>query len=169
MVFAYYSRLSKQNKSIYRKSDRIENLPITNADLLYEEVELMRLALEAEDRRSTQVSANGLINRIAENIHVPAIEVRVLSARPSSDSEELHGLYEPSENGQEARITAWMRTAKHKKVVAFRSFLRTLLHELCHHIDYELFLLADSFHTEGFFKREAHMFRQLLKEEKPGD
>ena len=55
-----------------------------------------------------------------------------------------------------------MRTAQHKRVVAFRTFLRTLLHELCHHLDYELLKLEDSFHTEGFFKRESSLFKQLV-------
>ena len=41
------------------------------------------------------------------------------------------------------------------QVVAFRTFLRTLIHELCHHLDYELFLLEETFHTEGFYKRES--------------
>jgi hypothetical protein len=55
-----------------------------------------------------------------------------------------------------------MRTARHKRVVAFRTFLRTLLHELGHHLDYELLKLADSFHTEGFFQRESSLFRQIV-------
>ena len=36
------------------------------------------------------------------------------------------------------RITLWMLTAKRGQVVAYRTFLRTLLHELCHHLDYTL-------------------------------
>ena len=54
-----------------------------------------------------------------------------------------------------------MCTAQRRKVVAFRSFLRTLLHEICHHLDYELFHLPESFHTEGFYKRESSLFHQL--------
>jgi hypothetical protein len=54
-----------------------------------------------------------------------------------------------------------MRTAKQQRVVAFRTFLRTLLHEMCHHIDYTLYGLAESFHTEGFFRRESSLVRQL--------
>jgi hypothetical protein len=57
-----------------------------------------------------------------------------------------------------------MRTARRKRVVAFRTFLRTLLHELGHHLDYELLDLADSFHTEGFFQRESSLFKQLVPE-----
>ena len=61
-----------------------------------------------------------------------------------------------------AIIKLWMRTAKNQRVVAFRSFLRTLLHELCHHLDYELFKLEETFHTEGFYKRESSLFYQLV-------
>jgi hypothetical protein len=61
-----------------------------------------------------------------------------------------------------------MRTAQHKRTVAFRTFLRTLLHELCHHLDYELLKLEDSFHTEGFFKRESSLFKQLVAAERRG-
>jgi hypothetical protein len=54
--------------------------------------------------------------------------------------------------------------------VAFRTFLRTLLHEIVHHLDYELLKLADSFHTEGFFRRESSLFRQIVpgEEERGG-
>jgi hypothetical protein len=55
-----------------------------------------------------------------------------------------------------------MRTARHARVVAFRTFLRTLLHELGHHLDLTLLGLPQSFHTDGFFKRESSMFHQLL-------
>ena len=41
-------------------------------------------------------------------------------------------------------------------------FLRTLLHEICHHLDYHLYRLPDSFHTEGFYKRESSLFHQLV-------
>ncbi len=165
MVFAYYAKLSRAGKAIYRKSDKIEKLSITNAEVLHDKVVRLQQTLQGEDRRRTEAIAGMLINAIAENVTAPTLTVRVLAVRPSNESEELHGLYEPMDGDRKARISVWMRTAKHKKVVAFRSFLRTLLHELCHHMDYEVFLLEDSFHTEGFFKRESHLFRQLLNEE----
>jgi hypothetical protein len=62
-----------------------------------------------------------------------------------------------------------MRTAQRRQVVKFRTFLRTLLHELCHHLDYELLRLPDSFHTEGFYKRESSLLRQLLGEGLSGE
>jgi DinB superfamily len=49
-------------------------------------------------------------------------------------------------------------------VVAFRTYLRTLLHEVGHHLDYALLRLRDSYHTEGFYKRESSLFHQLVAE-----
>jgi hypothetical protein len=68
----------------------------------------------------------------------------------------------PEDGAKLAKIQLWMRTAKHKRVVAYRSFLRTLLHEICHHLDYEHFRFPETFHTEGFYNRESSLFRQLL-------
>ncbi len=108
--------------------------------------------------------AKYIIDALVEDINVPHVNIHVLTVRPSEDWGELHGLYEPVDGKQKALITIWMRTATHKKVVAFRTFLRTILHEFCHHLDYEFLQLADSFHTEGFFKRESNLFKQLLGE-----
>ena len=93
---------------------------------------------------------------------MPPIRVRVLAQRPADDGGELHGLYEPDDAGTPARITVWMRTAARKDVVAFKTFLRTLIHELCHHLDYELYKMPETFHTEGFYKRESSLVTALL-------
>jgi hypothetical protein len=82
-------------------------------------------------------------------------------------SGELHGLYEPEDEGKLARISVWMRTAQKKNVVAFKTFLRTLIHELCHHLDYDLFALEETFHTEGFYKRESTLVAALLAQLPP--
>jgi len=58
-----------------------------------------------------------------------------------------------------------MKTAAKGQVVAFKSFIRTVLHELCHHIDFTCLDLDDSLHTEGFFKREAFLYRQIVPAE----
>ena len=96
---------------------------------------------------------------------MPKIRVRVLAQRPADDSGELHGLYEPDDAGTPARVSVWMRTAARRDVVAFKTFLRTLVHELCHHLDYELYKLPETFHTEGFYKRESTLANALLQQE----
>jgi hypothetical protein len=95
---------------------------------------------------------------------LPQVRLLVLAARPSKSWGELYGLYDPS-RGDVPTITLWMRTAQRKQVVAFRTFLRTFLHEIGHHLDYELLRLAETFHTEGFYKRESSLFKQLMVEE----
>ena len=41
----------------------------------------------------------------------------------------------------------------------------TLVHEMCHHFDYELYRLPETFHTEGFYKRESTLVAALLAQE----
>jgi hypothetical protein len=55
-----------------------------------------------------------------------------------------------------------MRTAKRGRVVAFKTFLRTLLHEVCHHLDYTHLQLKESYHTQGFFQRESSLFHAIM-------
>ena len=109
-----------------------------------------------------QKGCQALIDALAEGFDVPPIDVHVLAARPSDVDGELHGLYEPDEEIDTARISVWMRTAQRKQVVAFKSFLRTLVHEFLHHLDYEHFKLAETFHTEGFYKRESSLTNALF-------
>jgi hypothetical protein len=54
-----------------------------------------------------------------------------------------------------------MRTASRDEVVKYRTFLRTVLHEMCHHFDYEHFGLAETFHTQGFYARESALVTAL--------
>ena len=162
MRFGYYDRLSRANKEIYRKSDAIETLGLPRGLELGSTVRRIEGALRADDRAGVQHECVRLIDALVRGYRVPAVTVRVLAKRPADGYGELHGLYEPGEKGAPARITVWMRTAQRLQVVAFRTFLRTLIHELCHHLDYELFSLEETFHTEGFYKRESSLVNALL-------
>ena len=110
-----------------------------------------------------QRATERLIRGLTEALAVPPVKVEVLAARPHNRHGELHGLY-TMERGRTPTIQLWMRTAKHRRVVAFRTYLRTLLHEVGHHLDYTLLRLRDSYHTEGFYKRESALFKQLVPE-----
>ena len=100
---------------------------------------------------------------------MPRLRLRVLAKRPVDGYGELHGLYEPEEGRTPPRITVWMRTAQRLQVVAFKTFLRTVIHELCHHLDYELFALEETFHTDGFYKRESSLVVALLAQRHSAD
>jgi hypothetical protein len=94
---------------------------------------------------------------------VRTVRVQVQGVRPSNRRGELHGLYTQYGSGSDS-IQVWMRTAKRGQVVAFRTFLRTLLHEVCHHLDYHHLHLRESYHTEGFFKRESSLFYAITQQ-----
>lgn len=161
MPFEYYARLSARNQRIYRQSDGIPEVVLPRADLLLPFVDLMREALARDRRLEVEAAAGRLVLGMTEMLEVTAVQVRVLAARPSLRYGELHGLY-TNDPPRPPHIQVWMRTARHRRVVAFRTFLRTLLHEVGHHLDYTHLKLADSFHTEGFFKRESSLFSQLV-------
>jgi hypothetical protein len=165
MPFAYYDRLSSRDKAIYRRSDEIGEVLLPFPDLLRPFVKGVHERLNAEDPRGLQGACDALCRGMATMLGIPPASIEVLAVRPSANWGELHGLYTPAEGLNGPLIQVWMRTVRQRRVVAFRTFLRTLLHEFGHHLDYQHLKLADSFHTEGFFRRESSLFRQLAPEE----
>ena len=162
MRFAYYSKLSPSRQRIYRRSDEIDTLGLPPGILFAPMVEALAAGLREDHRAAVQSACQALIDTLTRGYRVPDVRVRVLAKRPADETGELHGLYEPEDEGTLARISVWMRTAQKKNVVAFKTFLRTLIHELCHHLDYELFALEETFHTEGFYKRESVLVSALI-------
>jgi hypothetical protein len=162
MPFAYYDRLAPARKAIYRRSDAITALALPEGLDLGTVVLALRDGLEGDRRADVARACQALCDGLTSGYRVPPVRVIVMERRPADDFGELHGLYEPQERRRRARITVWMRTAARQQVVAFRSFLRTVVHELGHHLDYELFRLEETFHTEGFYKRESSLANALF-------
>jgi hypothetical protein len=160
--YAYYAKLKARDKATYRRSDEVVKLALRDRAAHAPLVAAIDAALASEQRTKIEQACQALADAISASFDVPRVRVKVLSRRPSTRDSELHGLYDPGDRRAQPVIRVWMRTAQHKRVVAFRTFLRTLLHELCHHLDYQLLQLDDSFHTEGFFKRESSLFKQLI-------
>ena len=165
MRFSYYDRLSAASKRTYRRSDDIRRVDLPDAGALMPLARAIEPALGAQSRAAVEASCQALVDAINAQLATPRVQVRVLERRPANSYGELHGLYDPDEvTGGVARITLWMRTAQRVQVVKFRTFLRTLVHEVCHHLDYEHYKLAETFHTEGFYARESALMRELLGE-----
>lgn len=160
MPFGYYDRLSRKEQAIYRESDRHTAIALPEPSTLQPVVDTLAEALAAEDRAATQRASERLVQGLVSALRMPPVRVEVLAARPRNNYGELHGLY-TAERHRTPKIQLWMRTAAQKRVVAFKTYLRTLLHEVGHHIDYTHLGLAESFHTEGFYKRESSLFYQL--------
>ncbi len=161
MVYGYYHRLGCLQKRTYRRSDSITAIPLPDAADLLPGAAAVSQALAAGDTRITALACQHLLASLCGRLRVPPPGVTVLAERPAGQWGELHGLYTPRQ-GPAGTITVWMRTARRGQVVAARTFLRTLLHELCHHLDFALLGLRQSFHTRGFYQRESSLYRQLL-------
>lgn len=161
MPFEYYSRLGRTDQATYRKSDAVVALTLRDPAALLPAIAAIGKGLEADDRSAVNRAVRSLSDAMCKQVGAAPLTVRVLAKRPVRSDSELHGLYERDEDGT-AVLRVWMRTAAHLRPVAFRTFVRTLLHELCHHFDFEVLKLRDTFHTEGFFKRESALARQLL-------
>lgn len=165
MPFAYYERLSARSKRTYRKSDRIQRVDVPDIVALQPLAAEIAEALAEERPAPLQAACQALADALVAQLGTPPVEVRVLERRPANSEGELHGLYEPDEvTGGVACITLWMRTARKVQVVKYRTFLRTLVHELMHHLDYEHYGLEETFHTEGFYARESVLMKELLGE-----
>ena len=168
MPFAFYDRLSPSRKRIYRKSDAILRVEVPDFPALVPLARAIAAPLEAGDRDTLERACQSLVEAFNTRLATPPVKVTVLERRPSNDYGELHGLYEPREldeyaRGERAVITVWMRTARKEQLVKYRTFLRTLVHEVVHHLDYEHFKLAETFHTEGFYARESALLKELLE------
>jgi hypothetical protein len=162
MPFAYYARLSPARQAIYRRSDEIGALDLPASVSAAVLITAIGAGLERGDRAAVQKGVQALVDALVDGFAVPPVDVRVLAVRPTDMDGELHGLYEPDEELPTARISVWMRTAQKKQVVAFRSFVRTVVHEFLHHLDYEHFKFPETFHTEGFYKRESSLANALF-------
>jgi hypothetical protein len=158
--FGYYERLTRAQQRIYRQSDAVTSLRLPGAAELRPHVAALDAALASEDRPAVQAASQMLFTALTRAFGVGPCRVEVLAARPHGHWGELQGLY--TEDRRLPRVQLWMRTARQRRVVAFRTYLRTLLHELGHHLDYRYLKLVDSFHTQGFYQRESSLFHQLV-------
>jgi hypothetical protein len=142
-------------------SDRVPTLPLRAGPDLQAAVAALPAALAKGTALPVRALAQEICDGICAAFRVPPVRVRVELRRPPLRGGELQGLYTPAGDDRRDVITVWMLTLKRGQVVAFRTFLRTLLHELCHHLDYTLLRLRDSLHTQGFYQRESSLFHAL--------
>jgi hypothetical protein len=158
-------RLTRVQQRIYDRSNAVNAVPLHATARLRAAVAALPEALLSADATRVARISQAVADEITTNLQVPQVRVVVERTRPSNARGELHGLYTSARGKRSApnlaTVKLWMITAKRGKVVAFKTFLRTLLHEICHHLDYALLGLPDSFHTDGFYKRESSLFYRI--------
>jgi len=153
-------RLTRAQQRAYDRSNATASIPLRPTPRLRHAVASLPEVLRSADAAHVERTAQVIADEIATALRVPRMRIVVSGVRPSNARGELHGLYTPAANGTGV-LKVWMHTAKRGQVVAFKTFLRTLLHEICHHLDYALLRLDGSFHTDGFYKRESSLFYQI--------
>jgi hypothetical protein len=148
----------RSNLAGFQESDRLTRLDLPDDASLPAIAQTIESAMKAEEIAGVRRACAEFLNAASQFYAVPECSVRVLAARPLRTRErwttELFGDYTP----ETMVVRVWMRTAVRKEITSFGTFLSTLCHEFCHHLDYQKFNFADSWHTRGFFERAAVLY-----------
>lgn len=163
MAGQWWRRLPADERREYERSDALSRVDLPHDPAYAKIVTAIDRALAAEDRDAAERASQALLDRMSRGLSIPTATVRVQGQRPPDGEGELHGLYRPAEGAERDQISVWMRTAKRSDVVATRTFLRTLLHEVGHHLDMRLLDLPNSYHSKGFYQRESSLFRVVTR------
>jgi hypothetical protein len=159
----YFYRLPPHAQRTYLRSEAIESYAPSLSAAARAMASALESALESGSLAQVGDAVRALAHELCSLSRVAAVPIEVRGVRPHNARGELHGIYyEPERRGAPGHIVLWMKTAKRHDVVKPRTFLRTVLHELGHYFDYALLGLEESFHTQGFFKRESSLMKLLM-------
>lgn len=141
----------------FMESDRIKTLELPENARLVKVAKQIESAMQTGRTMEVRAACIEFLAQASSHYRVPQCGIRVLAARPLQGREwmvELFGDYDPNS----MLIRLWMRTAIRKEVTSFGTFLSTLCHEFCHHLDYHKFKFSDTWHTRGFYERAAVLY-----------
>ena len=142
----------------FTESDGIADLALPTQAALLTLTESIETAMKNGNTPEVRVACEVFLKSLSGFYQVSDCSIRVLASRPlrirENWSSELFGAYDPSTMA----IRVWMRTAVKKEITSFGTFLSTLVHEYCHHLDFQHFKFPDSWHTRGFYERAAVLY-----------
>jgi hypothetical protein len=142
----------------YLESDRIKTLDLPENGALLTIANAIESDMKTGKTADVRRPCAEFLAETSNFYQTPTCGIRVLAARPLRVREnwtiELFGDYHP----ESMLIRLWMRTAVRKEVTSFGTFLNTLCHEFCHHLDFHRFGFSDSWHTRGFYERTAALY-----------
>jgi len=143
----------------FRESDELCALPVPPDDRLRTPAMSIDLAMKSGQSAAVREGCAHFLRAAADFYNVAEPQVRVLAARPVRVREgrgatELFGDYDL----RKMEIRVWMRTAVRKQVTSLGTFLSTLCHEFCHHLDVQRLGYRDTPHTRGFYARTAVLY-----------
>lgn len=152
---------ARSEKEEYARSDKLISLPLPPADPLREYALQLKEALANEDRKAILSASKLLLNTLSDDFAVERPKTKILSVRPR----EVRGDWEFQTFGdydtETAVLRLWMKTAIQKKTSAYGTFLNTLVHEFCHHLDVVSLDMPNTFHTRGFYERVGELYHHV--------
>jgi hypothetical protein len=148
----------KEKLAAFTESDRIHTLALPPHAGVLTLTQSIAAEMKTGKAQEVRVACAQFLRSLSLFHRVSPCGVRVLASRPlrirENWSSELFGDYNPSTMA----IRVWMRTAVKKDITSFGTFLSTLCHEYCHHLDFQHFNFPDSWHTRGFYERAAALY-----------
>jgi hypothetical protein len=154
-------RLPRNKKWLtqFGESERLTSFALPPDPGLSRLAQIIESVMKEGGRAEVAQACSEFLSAAASFYGVRPPEVRALEARPLRVREgglqiELFGDY----SLRDARIRIWTRTAVRKQVTSFGTFLSTLCHEFCHHLDCQKFGFGQSPHTRGFYERTALLY-----------
>jgi len=143
----------------FLESERLCGLEVPPDDRLRAPANAIASAMISGRSAAVREACAEFLRAASDFYGVPQPGVRVLAARPvrvreSGSATELFGDY----TAAKMEIRVWMRTAVRKQVTSLGTFLSTLCHEFCHHLDERCLGFRDSPHTRGFYTRTAVLY-----------
>jgi hypothetical protein len=148
----------QRDRGKFAESDRIRTMALPPDGRLFKVSDSLAAVMKTGVMADIGNVCEQFLAEVAKFYQVPICGVRVLAARPLRIREnwatELFGDYNP----ETMLIRVWMRTAVRKEITSFGTFLSTLCHEFCHHLDFQRFRFPDSWHTRGFYERTAALY-----------
>jgi hypothetical protein len=148
----------RKNRSLFLASDQMHAIELPHDGQLPRIAAALESSMKQGTTADVDRACKAFLQSASRFYNVPECGVRVLAARPLRSRErgtfELFGDYHPDA----MLIRVWTRTAIRKDVTSFGTFLSTLCHEFCHHLDLQRFGFRDSWHTRGFYERTAALY-----------
>ncbi len=145
-------------RASFLESDELRTLDLPTGGNLPTIASSIESAIEDGTPASVGRVCAHFLAELAAFYGVPRCDIRVLAARPlrvrESGTSELFGDYKADIR----LVRVWMRTAVRKEVTSFGTFLSTLCHEFCHHLDFYKYEFPNSWHTRGFYERAAALY-----------
>lgn len=142
----------------YMRSDSMRSIALPSGNELRELAAELKDAMKTDDRKAVQSASAALLNQLASAFEVEPPPLKVLNARPRRVTEsyatETFGDYD----FESTQIRLWMRTAVQKKTTSYGTYLSTLCHEFCHHLDVAGLNLPHTYHTRGFYERSGILY-----------